>query len=492
MAPDRLRSLADWMAHEAGNVTVHLVLEDQNSKLAQMTADLRRPFSTDGRGKHIAAGLFNWGVGPSTAWERACSDPFYLVMRQSTQAFPRSWRELQPHLAPAAYSYVSLNCGDGVKDLDVLRGLGELAGRNSSRSGSAVGGSAVGGSPVGGNATAGAGASSGSSVYIPVDASSELVRLAANRAAKSPVTNGVFVLGCQADTEVRDQLAKIRAVVDKLQDGAVLFSLFGNTIGNYERDLALLKMVGEVLLTGDDDRLIAEFATTEDVSQAAVEAAKDEYVRVRAFREYVTSPLIHYTDLHVDYRNLEFAGEVEYGLADNRADDRGGRASREAREGRDGRDGREGRGGGARSGSRRNRDGHAILLRMLYRNRSAEPRRVILSDRSEMAFEPDDTIMLHLVRKYRRDRLPDLFAACGLVAAGPPVDTRFAESRSGLPKFGVQLALLRRADRLGDPSPNHVEGLFTASPTATAAAAAASASTAAEEARGVPAAQPAG
>ncbi|MGX7829690.1 hypothetical protein ACTG9Q_31850 [Actinokineospora sp. 24-640] len=50
-----------------------LVGEDQSSKPAALTADLRRAPSTSGDGKQITSGYSYWGTGPAIAWARAAT-----------------------------------------------------------------------------------------------------------------------------------------------------------------------------------------------------------------------------------------------------------------------------------------------------------------------------------------------------------------------------------------------------------------------------------
>ncbi|GAA2986662.1 hypothetical protein [Actinokineospora diospyrosa] len=68
-----------------------LVGEDQRDKLAALTSDLRGKVSTTGDGKQITSGYAYWGIGPTIAWAHACTDPFYLVMKQSLDSFTRRW-----------------------------------------------------------------------------------------------------------------------------------------------------------------------------------------------------------------------------------------------------------------------------------------------------------------------------------------------------------------------------------------------------------------
>jgi hypothetical protein len=43
-----------------------MVGEDQSRKLADLTNDLKRPYSTTGEGKQIQSGYSYWGIEPAT------------------------------------------------------------------------------------------------------------------------------------------------------------------------------------------------------------------------------------------------------------------------------------------------------------------------------------------------------------------------------------------------------------------------------------------
>src|SRR5262245_32119067 len=107
--------------------TLCFIGEDQSDKLAVLTQDLRRPFSDTGDGKQVASGFSYWGLGPTLAWARACSDPLYLVMKKSIESFHERWANLLSSFS-VPYHYVSLGIGTGAKDRRILRDLSRLNG----------------------------------------------------------------------------------------------------------------------------------------------------------------------------------------------------------------------------------------------------------------------------------------------------------------------------------------------------------------------------
>jgi L-histidine Nalpha-methyltransferase len=97
--------------------------EDQSKMLAALTHDLRRRSSIDDEGKRISSGFSYWGTGPTMAWALACNDPFYLVMKESSESFPSRWAQILAHLDYSGYHYVSLGIGTGDKDRHILHDL---------------------------------------------------------------------------------------------------------------------------------------------------------------------------------------------------------------------------------------------------------------------------------------------------------------------------------------------------------------------------------
>ena len=100
-----------------------MVGEDQSRKLADLTSDLKRPYSTTGDGKQILSGYSYWGIEPAIAWQHACRDPYYPVMKDGIDSFTQRWNDLQPALGGTKFHYVSLGPGTGEKDRTVLQTL---------------------------------------------------------------------------------------------------------------------------------------------------------------------------------------------------------------------------------------------------------------------------------------------------------------------------------------------------------------------------------
>jgi uncharacterized SAM-dependent methyltransferase len=177
----------------------------------------------------------------------------------------------------------------------------------------------------------------------------------------------------------------------------ILYSLLGNTIANFPDELTFLRGIAQMLRP--QDRLLLEVATTEALGEDLAAAAAAEYAGVLAFRQFVTSALLHYTDLTIDLDNVFFTGQVD---------------------------------------QRR-----ALLVKAIYRNRTDETIRVTLPGRMWVGFEPRETIRLHMTRKYWRSALPELISSAGLDRL--EVQQTELQAVPDAHRFGMDLLLLGRS-----------------------------------------------
>ncbi|MEV0289206.1 L-histidine N(alpha)-methyltransferase [Kribbella sp. NPDC050820] len=356
-----IRKLEKALADDDFAWSLMLVGEDQTDKLATLTADLRGPYSKTGDGKQITSGFSYWGIGPTIAWANATNDPFYLVMKVGAESFLRHWRRVRPHVDKSGFHLVSLGVGTGVKDRTVL---GDLRRHNPHM------------------------------YYVPVDMSSEMLRmgtLEAVRGVRFPMSQ---VLPVQLDLSIADNMEELGQMLTRLVGTEpILFMLTGNTLANFGDDEDLLKIITAMLRP--QDRLLLEVATTSRLDEEAAKSAADEYHQTRAFAEFVTSALRYNTDLTIDNDRLDFRGEVE-------TDD-------------------------------------ALLVKIVWQNNSGAPIVMGLPDHTDVVLEPEDTILLYITRKYSTDRLKKLTAACGLT----PVEHAHSGFRTRKQStFGLDLLLL--------------------------------------------------
>jgi uncharacterized SAM-dependent methyltransferase len=357
-----IRNLEKALADDDFAWSLLLVGEDQTDKLATLTGDLRGPVSETGDGKQITSGFSYWGIGPTIAWANATNDPFYLVMKAGTESFLRHWRKMKPHVAAGGFHLVSLGIGTGVKDRTILEDMR----RNYP-----------------------------DMFYIPVDMSSEMLRLGTLepvRGARFPISQ---VLPVQLDFSIADNIDELGQMLARLVgDDPILYTLTGNTLANFESDEEVLGVITRVLRP--QDRLLLEVASTTQLDQETAAAAADEYHQTRAFAEFVTSALRYNTDLKIDNERVKFLGEVE--------------------------------------------DEDAILVKILWQNDTGAEVRMGLPDHTEVVLPVGDTIRLYTTRKYSTTRLKKITNACDLTPV-EAVQSQFRYTRRPNP-FGLDLLLL--------------------------------------------------
>ncbi len=342
-----------------------LVGEDQSSKLAALTGDLIAPPSASGDGKQITSGYSYWGIGPTIAWAHACADPFYLVMKQSLDSFTRRWGRVRGKIGEG-FHYVSFGVGTGHKDRLVL---GHLLERNPDM------------------------------YYLPVDMSSEMLRLGTAGSVSGHRVPGRQIVPVQIDFSLSENLAELRSLLHRVVgDEPVLFSLLGNTMANFDQDAELLADLTGLLRP--QDRFLLEVATTDALTDELAAAAMEEYSRSRAYREFVTSALLHNTDLTINMDAVRFRSVVE--------------------------------------GER------ALRVKVMYQNETGGDIQMMLPDRTRVAFPDRDTIRLYLTRKYERRALDGMVRDVGMrKVVGTHSDFQVARGSHG---FGMDLVLMERAD----------------------------------------------
>lgn len=365
-------------ASAAAPTWLELVRGDQTDKFANLMADLRLKYSPTGDGKRITCGYAYMGLEPALAWENACRDLLYPVMRQSIESFAGRWHSIRTSLDAGPYHYVSLGPGDGQKDGVVLTDLRQDV----------------------------------DSWYVPVDSSTEMLRLAVRQLIVRQKLPSASVLALPWDFSAADDVAELRTILTSaFGPTPVLFSLLGNTLANFDDDTGLLAMLGEKLLR-PQDRLLLEVATTPDLTEDLARRAAAEYESSGSFGDFVTSALRRYTDLCVEKDSVDFTGTVE--------------------------------------------DDHALLVKMSYRNQTGADLTITLPSRDRVPFKVDDTIRLAVSRKYATSGLDKMTVDSGLTTVG---DWRSEFTGTGH-GFGLALRMLARnpddtpastlADRLWD------------------------------------------
>ncbi len=260
--------------------TICFIGEDQSKKLAELTHELRGEFSKTGDGKEISSGFSYWGISPTIAWNNACNDRFYFVMKESIESFRTRWDQIySKNIREQKYNYVSLGVGAGKKDESILNTLFH---------------------------------SNPDLIYFPIDMSSEMLSLGVQQVIQGTKLKGNRVFPIQIDFSTKRNINKLRELFDRfwlLNDHPIIFSLLGNTLANFKEDTELLRTISQLMRP--NDRFILEVATTEYLNQEAAKKAAKEYRNSKSFREFVTSALLQNTDLHIDLESVSFEGYIE-------------------------------------------------------------------------------------------------------------------------------------------------------------------------------------
>jgi uncharacterized SAM-dependent methyltransferase len=344
-----------------------LIGEDQAGKLATLTGDLRRRTSTSGDGKRVTSGFSYLGAEPAIAWANACRDHLYPVMKESIESFDRRWCAIRPMLSQP-YHYVSLGPGDGRKDAVILQDLR----RNNAQL-----------------------------CYVAVDMSTEMLRLGVHEVIRQFKISRSRILPVQLDFSSAANVAELRRLLQRVfGDAPMLFSLLGNTMANFENDTKVLKLLAAALLR-PQDRFVVEVATTQRLEPALAQEAGEEYGRSRTFREFVTSALMHYTDLQIDMESLLFQGTLE--------------------------------------------EGRSLFVKVIYQNRTGRDFPMTLPDRTTVTFPNLDTILLLVTRKYARSALDAVFLDSG-VRKLHSSHFELSCAPHGAP-FGMELVVLGQDDQ---------------------------------------------
>lgn len=246
--PDMLRRLDTALRETDFGWTLCLIGEDQAGKLAQLAGDLLAAPSPDANGKQFASGFSYWGIEPTIAWARACTDPMYPVMKHSIESFVPRWNSICDGIGDGPVHYVSFGPGTGYKDNAILRSLRRTVGVRS---------------------------------YIPVDISAEMLRMAVHEPIRDLTIPRDLIMPVQLDFVDRHNLRQLQVLLAGLtRDEPVLFSLLGNTLANVPEDATFLSMLAE--LVRPQDRFALEIATTGAPTKRLAELAAQEYSRSAA------------------------------------------------------------------------------------------------------------------------------------------------------------------------------------------------------------------
>ena len=184
-----------------------------------------------------------------------------------------------------------------------------------------------------------------------------------------------------------------------VNDEPILFSLLGNTLANFDDDVALLQTLSSLLRP--QDCLLLEVATTSALGPSASEEAAEEYRKSPAFRNFAASALLQYTDSPIEDRNIEVVADLE--------------------------------------------PDRAIRIKTLFRNTQENVMKIRLAGGPKtppVEFHPGDTIRLYLSRKYVKVGLQNLIRDGRFALTGSMNWPSYDRPRDG---FSTKLFLLQLA-----------------------------------------------
>jgi uncharacterized SAM-dependent methyltransferase len=238
---------------------------DEASRHGDLMISLRRA-EGETKPRFIDSGFAYWGIGPTIEWRRACQDSFYTVMRKGIDTFPGRWTELLGKLERRLPCiYVSYGVGTGEKDRAVLGTMSTAL---------------------------------DTPVYVPADISLDMLVNGA-RVASKDVIESSKIIPLQIDFSSAAELVTLSEIRKKVfGDRPVLFSLLGNTLANFENDVATLNTLAELVKKGD--LFAIELAATKMVGKDAASTAAAEYRNIPSFENFVRSALTQHTDLPIN------------------------------------------------------------------------------------------------------------------------------------------------------------------------------------------------
>lgn len=268
-------AVGDWIAllqnlsmlSGARNWLLTYVGENQFTQLGDLVADLANE-----NGRKIQSGYSYWGLGPVYMWDRACTDPIYH-MRENIVIFPSYARRLSSHVDKNRYNFVSLGVGDGNKDRSLIADFFNQNGNNQPRE---------------------------DFLYIPVDMSLDMLRLAIENIPQLPLHSRIAI---QRDIETRDGMAEVAFIAKMLgRQQPILYGFIGNTIANVEQPQKVLENIVRVMEKDDlllfEVQIVAPSVLETERLQDTIDSVRREYLS-EPFRRFAESALLQNTDLAI-------------------------------------------------------------------------------------------------------------------------------------------------------------------------------------------------
>lgn len=268
----------------ARNWLLTYVGENQFRQLGNIVTDL-----ADENKRCIQSAYSYWGLGPVYMWDKACHDPIYH-MKENIDRFPDFANQLSQYVDKDLYNFVSLGVGDGNKDRRLIAEFFNQIGSNQPCE---------------------------DFLYIPVDMSLEMLRLAIDNIPQLPLHSRIAI---QRDIETREGMEEIALIAEKLgRQRPILYGFIGNTIANVEQPQSVLNNIVQVMK--DNDLLLFEAQIVDPLAletarlQDTINSIKGEYLS-EPFRLFAESALLQNTDLNMSPAERSRAYVVDVDLQD--------------------------------------------------------------------------------------------------------------------------------------------------------------------------------
>ena len=269
---DRLSRLTKLLAEEDSPLALGL-WERSSSRIGQVTRGIK---GGSKKVRRIEDGYQYVGGFPAHMWKLATADTQYKTLSHSINTFPKRWDVLKRQIDSPMH-YVSIGPGTGEKDGFVLKHLASVAS-----------------API---------------VYIPVDISADLLRMSLEISMQGIEEDAIDVLPIELDIASDRGLEGLKKVIQLMTEGPVLLSLLGNTLANFQKDAEMLESIA-TLLSGSDDMLLMELATTSEANEELATKAAIEYEGSVSFRNFVMAALTQYTNCTAESGGVVYEGQA--------------------------------------------------------------------------------------------------------------------------------------------------------------------------------------
>lgn len=374
---EQSQSANDWLASlqntsplsDLRNWLLTYVGESPLQKLDELVKNIKNY-------RRIPSGYSYWGLGPALMWNKACTHP-YSHMSENIHEFTQYANPLFSHIDKQSFNFVSLGVGEGSKDDHIISDFFCQSETNQPRV---------------------------DFLYIPVDMSLEMIRLAIRKIHRLLPTNRIAI---QRDIESPGSMAEIASIAKTLgQQRPILYSFVGNTISNVESPGDVLGNIAAIMHDNDlllfEARIVHPSALEPENLEKTLNSVIEDY-KDGAFRDFALSALLQWTDLSMNTEKREQFYTVSSFVGDYAAE-------------------------------------KIIEVHCSFKNTSVNPITIRLST-DETVLQPEECIRLYRSRKFTPDSLGNLVRNSGFEVVGEP------RCHWGVHQTGFTVMLLRRSQQ---------------------------------------------